>query len=232
MPDATPFATYLFDLDGTLIDSTDLIMEAFRHTMRTHLGAVPDENRWRAGFGRPLRPQLANFARDAGQAGRMVDTYRDFTDLHHDRLLRPFRGIDEALTALRRGGARLGIVTSKTNGLARRGLARCGLDGRFDALIGMDDVQPHKPHPAPVRAALRLLAAPADSAVFIGDSPYDIQAGRAAGVHTAAVLWGAFGRKELDPETPDYWLTEPAGIAALAGGGATPLPVETGRASG
>ena len=217
MTGANRFETYLFDLDGTLIDSTDLIMEAFRYTMRTHLGAVPDENRWRAGFGRPLRPQLANFARDAGQASRMVDTYRDFTDEHHDRLLRPFPGIDDALTALRGGGVRLGIVTSKTNGLARRGLARCGLDGRFDTLIGMDDVQPHKPHPAPVRAALRQLSAAAGRAVFIGDSPYDMQAGRAAGVRTAAVLWGAFGRQELDPEAPDYWLTDPASIATLAG---------------
>lgn len=214
MPDLR-FETYLFDLDGTLIDSNDLIMEAFRHTMRKHLGTVPDEKRWRAGFGRPLRPQLANFARDAGQASRMVDTYRDFTDLHHDRLLRPFPGIDGALAALRRGGARLGIVTSKTNGLARRGLARCGLDGRFEVVIGMDDAQPHKPHPAPVRAALRQLSADAGRTVFIGDSPYDMQAGRAAGVRTAAVLWGAFPRDELDPQSPDYWLADPADITTL-----------------
>ena len=68
-----------------------------------------------------------------------------------------------------------------------------------------------------MRAALRQLSAAAGRAVFIGDSPYDMQAGRAAGVRTAAVLWGAFGRQELDPETPDYWLDDPAGIAALAG---------------
>ena len=210
------FAAYLFDLDGTLIDSTHLIMEAFRHTMRTHLGAVPDEARWRAGFGRPLRPQLANFARDAGQANQMVDTYRDYTDQHHDQLLRPYPGIDDALAALRRDGSRLAIVTSKTHALAQRGLARCGLAGRFEALIGMDDVTPHKPHPAPVQAALRRLSAAPGRAVFIGDSPYDIQAGRAAGVRTAAVLWGAFGRERLDEESPDYWLADPAGIAALA----------------
>ena len=203
------FATYLFDLDGTVIDSTHLIMEAFRHTMRTHLGAVPDEARWRAGFGRPLRPQLANFARDASQAEQMVATYRDYTDQHHDRLLLPYPGIDDALATLRRDGARLAIVTSKTHGLARRGLARCGLADRFDVVIGMDDAAPHKPHPAPVQAALRRLSAGPGNAVFIGDSPYDIQAGRAAGVRTAAVLWGAFGRERLDPEAPDYWLPIP-----------------------
>ena len=210
------FETYLFDLDGTVIDSTHLIMEAFRHTMRTHLGAVPDEARWRAGFGRPLRPQLANFARDASQAEQMVATYRDYTDQHHDRLLLPYPGIDGALATLRRDGARLAIVTSKTHGLARRGLARCGLADRFDVVIGMDDAAPHKPHPAPVQAALRRLSVGPGNAVFIGDSPYDIQAGRAAGVRTAAVLWGAFGRERLDPEAPDYWLTDPSGIAAIA----------------
>ena len=215
MPARTRFATYLFDLDGTLIDSTHLIMEAFRHTMRTHLGTVPDEDRWRAGFGRPLRPQLANFARDAGQAERMVVTYRDYTDLHHDRLLLPYPGIDDALAGLRRDGARLAIVTSKTHALARRGLARCGLAGCFDVVIGMDDVTPHKPHPAPVQAALSRLSAAPERAVFIGDSPYDIQAGRAAGVRTAAVLWGAFERERLDRETPDYWLSDPSGIAAI-----------------
>ena len=216
MPRATRFQTYLFDLDGTLIDSTDLIMEAFRHTMRTHLGTVPDERRWRAGFGRPLRPQLANFARDDGQATRMVDTYRDFTDEHHDRLLRPYPGMDDVVAALASSGARLGIVTSKTHGLALRGLARCGLAGRFEVLIGMDDVQPHKPHPAPVRAALQRLSVEAGRAVFIGDSPYDMQAGRAAGVKTAAVLWGAFTREELDPQSPDYWFARPSDITALA----------------
>ena len=144
----------------------------------------------------------------------MVATYRDYTDLHHDRLLLPYPGIDGVLAALRRDGARLAIVTSKTHALARRGLARCGLAGCFDVVIGMDDVTPHKPHPAPVQAALSRLSAAPERAVFIGDSPYDIQAGRAAGVRTAAVLWGAFERERLDRETPDYWLSDPSGIAA------------------
>ena len=61
------FPTYLFDLDGTLIDSIELILASFRHTMRTHLGTVPPDAEWRAGFGRPLRPQLARYARDRDQ---------------------------------------------------------------------------------------------------------------------------------------------------------------------
>ena len=215
MPAGRRFRTFLFDLDGTLIDSIPLIMASFRHTMRTHLGAVPDDAAWRAGFGTPLRPQLRKFARDDEHASRMVATYRAYTDAHHDRLLKSYAGIDGALDALRDAGARLAVVTSKTHALARRGLARCGLNQYFGVLIGADDVHEHKPHPAPVLAALdRLSADPADT-VFIGDSPHDIEAGHAAGVRTAAALWGPFPREALASASPHHWLATPACIAAL-----------------
>lgn len=216
MPAAGRFRTFLFDLDGTLIDSIPLIMASFRHTMRTHLGAVPDDTVWRAGFGTPLRPQLRKFARDDEHASRMVDTYRAYTDAHHDRLLKPYAGIDGALGTLRAAGARLAVVTSKTHALARRGLARCGLDEYFGVLVGADDVHEHKPHPAPVLAALDRLSADPEDTVFIGDSPHDIEAGRAAGVRTAAALWGPFSRETLAQASPHHWLAEPARIAALA----------------
>ena len=96
------FTTFLFDLDGTLIDSTLLIMASFRHTMRTHLGTVPDEAAWRAGFGTPLRPQLRKFARDDLHAARMVDTYRTYTNAHHDRLLKSYTGMVGGRSAVRR----------------------------------------------------------------------------------------------------------------------------------
>ena len=216
MPAGRRFGTFLFDLDGTLIDSIPLIMESFRHTMRAHLGAVPDDTGWRAGFGTPLRPQLRKFARDDAHAARMVDTYRAYTDAHHDRLLRSYPGIDGALAALRAGGAGLAVVTSKTHALARRGLTRCGLDEYFGVLVGADDVRRHKPHPAPVLAALERLAADPRDTVFVGDSPHDVESGRAAGVRTAAALWGPFPRAALARASPHHWLDEPARIADLA----------------
>jgi len=146
----------------------------------------------------------------------MVDTYRAYTDTHHDRLLKSYAGIDGALGALRGAGARLAVVTSKSHALARRGLARCGLDEYFGVLIGADDVQEHKPHPAPVLAALDRLSADPGDTVFIGDSPHDIEAGRAAGVQTAAALWGPFPREALAQVSPHHWLDAPACIASLA----------------
>ena len=217
MSAAPRLAACLFDLDGTLIDSVDLIMASFRHTMRTHLGSVPDETGWRNGFGTPLRTQLRAFARDDDEAARMVATYRSYTHAHHDRLLRSYAGIDRSLAALSRAGVRLAVVTSKTHALARRGLARCGLSHYFDVLVGFDDVAEHKPHPAPVLAALERLGAQPCEALFVGDSPHDIRAGRAAGVRTAAVLWGPFSRQDLAREAPHHWLAGPASIADFAG---------------
>lgn len=216
MPADRRFRTFLFDLDGTLIDSIPLIMASFRHTMRTHLGNVPDDAAWRAGFGTPLRPQLRKFARDDEHAARMVETYRAYTDTHHDRLLKSYGGIDGALGTLRGAGAQLAVVTSKTRALAWRGLRGCGLDEYFGVLIGADDVSQHKPHPAPVLAALDRLSANQADTVFIGDSPHDIEAGRAAGVRTAAALWGPFPRETLAQALPHHWLAAPACIASLA----------------
>ena len=216
MTSAPRFDVCLFDLDGTLIDSIGLIMASFRHTMRTHRGSVPDETRWRAGFGTPLRGQLRAFARDDEEAARMVDTYRAYTDAHHDQLLAPYAGIDHGLAALHRAGVRLAVVTSKSHALARRGLDRCALSHYFDVLVGFDDVTEHKPHPAPVLAALERLGARPSEALFVGDSPHDIRAGRAAGVRTAAVLWGPFSRQDLAREAPHHWLVGPESIADLA----------------
>ena len=211
----TRLSTFLFDLDGTLIDSIELIMSSFRHTMLTHRGAVPPDDDWRAGFGRPLRPQLARYARDADEATRMTATYRAHNLEHHDRLVKPYAGIPRVVAELVGRGARLGIVTSKNRTAAGQGLRHCGLDGYFDMLVTSDDVTEHKPHPAPVLAALARLEAQAAETVFIGDSPHDCEAGRAAGVSTAAALWGPFSRASLDPHGPDHWLERPEAILGL-----------------
>ena len=209
------FSTYLFDLDGTLIDSIDLIMESFRHTMRKHLGTVPNEREWRAGFGTPLRTQLAIFARDASEADAMTSTYREYNHEHHDRLVRPYPGIREALEALRERDLTLAVVTSKTRRLAWRGLRWCALDEYFEVLVGVEDVTEFKPHPAPVLTALERVGADAAETVFIGDSPHDVESGRAAGVRTAAVQWGPFESESFGPNGPHYWVSEPSEIPEL-----------------
>ncbi len=209
------FKAVLFDLDGTLIDSTRLIIESYHHTMRIHRGhTLPDED-WIAGLGTPLRVQFRRFTDDDAEVQRMIATYREWNLAHHDAMVRSFPRALEAVRDLRAKGARLGIVTSKNRHGVERGLALGGFDGLFDAIVTSDDLEACKPDPAPVHSALELLGAAAPLALFVGDSPHDIAAGRDAGTRTAACLWGPFARETLAAERPDYWLQSFSELAPL-----------------
>jgi len=174
--------------------------------MRTHLGEAPPDDRWIAGMGTPLREQLKEFAKDAEEAERMAETYSSYQRTIHDGMVRPYPGALEVVRALKAAGAALGVVTSRRTAMAQRTLACCGLAGDFDVLIGADDVVKAKPDPEPVYLALERLGLPsaADRTLLVGDSPFDIRAGRAAGTRTAAVLWGPFAREALLAEGPDH----------------------------
>jgi len=209
--------TYLFDLDGTLLDSLELILDSYRHTLTVHRGAAPPDEVWIAGIGTPLRTQLAEFVDDAEELERFVDTFREFNFENHDAMIRPFPGVRAIVESLKADGKALGIVTSKARTGTAKGLRAGDLEGLFTAIVSPSDVEKHKPDPTPVLKALELLGADAESTVFIGDSPHDMAAGRAAGVRTAAALWGPFDRDSLVPHSPDYWLDAPEDILSIDG---------------
>ncbi|MGH7538020.1 MAG: HAD-IA family hydrolase [Gemmatimonadales bacterium] len=208
-------STLLFDLDGTLIDSIELILRSYRHTMRAHRGMEPPDDVWMEGLGTPLWVQFRRWSDDASEIQAMVATYREYNLAHHDDLVRPYDGIVSEVRRLRDAGKSLGLVTSKMRGGALKGLRLAGIEDAFAVVIGADDVTHPKPHPEPVLLALQRLDRPAAEAVFIGDSRHDLECGRAAGVKTAAVLWGPFDRAHLEDLDPDYWLERPADIASL-----------------
>ena len=211
-----PLSTFLFDLDGTLIDSIELILRSYRHTMRLHRGHEPSDDVWMQGLGTPLWVQFRHFTEDPAEIEAMVATYRAYNLAHHDELVRPYAGVVEAVLALRDQGKTLGLVTSKMRGGAVRGLKVAGLEDAFQVIVGADEVTHPKPHPEPVLTALERLGAPAAGAVFVGDSRHDVECGRAAGVKTAAVLWGPFDRAHLEDLEPDYWLETPTDLTLLA----------------
>lgn len=198
----------LFDLDGTLADTVPLILRSYRHTMETHLGeALPDE-RWLGTIGIPLREQLKAFARTPDEAAAMLDTYVSFQRTVHDRMVSPYEGTRQVMEELAERGVRMGVVTSKGREMATRTLHHCRLDELLEVVVTADDVTRGKPDPEPVRTALdRMeLTGREDEVLFVGDSPFDLRAGRAAGVRTAAALWGPFPRTALEPERPDWYL--------------------------
>ena len=194
----------LFDLDGTLVDSIELILSSFRHAFRTHLGAVPPDSEWIAGIGTPLFTQLRTFTDDDALARAMLDSYRAFQLANHDRLMRAYDGVPEALAELRARGHPTALVTSKMTDLAERALDFTGLRTSMDVVIGVEKTARHKPDPEPVRAALAALRYDARDALFLGDSPHDIGAGNAAGVISVAAEWGPFSRAALDGARPAF----------------------------
>ena len=214
MPD---IETVLFDLDGTIIDSIDLIVQSYNHTLAAH--GLPTQSRefWLRGIGIPLEVQLARFANSPEQLAELVRTYRAFNLAHHDQMVRPYPGVVEAIRAIAASGRRLGVVTSKHRDGALRGLRLAGVDQLMSVVVCAEDVRNPKPHREPVDRALELLNAPAITAIYVGDSVHDMRAGRAAGVMTGAALWGPFTRADLEPTEPTYWFETPDDLLRLLG---------------
>ncbi len=203
----------VFDLDGTVVDTVDLIVQSFRYATQSVLGVeLPDEV-ITAGVGQPLMTQMERLS--AEHARELYDVYREYNHRRHDELIRGYAGIPEILEALKAAGRRLGIVTSKGADTTAMAFRAVGLAEHFDVVITAADTDEHKPSPVPLRLCLERLGASADGAIYIGDSPVDIQAGAAAGMATAAVAWGVFGRQALLAARPDFWLQEPHELLAL-----------------
>ena len=209
--------TVLFDLDGTLIDSVRLILDSYHHTLAVHGLAPMDDAHWLAGLGTPLRVQFRPWSEDAERLEAMIATYRDYNLTHHDAMVKPYPGAVEMVRAIRAAGYRTGLVTSKNRPGALRGLRLVGLEDAMELIIGPDDVKNPKPHPEPILTALEVLGEPATGALYVGDSVHDMESGRAAGVQTAAVLWGPFDREDLAATRPDHWLEQPGDLLELLG---------------
>ena len=211
----TRFRTVLFDLDGTLIDSVRLILDSYHHTLATHGLPPRTDEEWLRGVGTPLTVQFAEWRHDPATLEALIATYREYNLEHHDRMVTIYPGVAEAVGRIREAGIATGLVTSKNRLGAVRGLTLVRLEAMMDVLVCADEVTNPKPHPEPVEKAVGLLRADPDTTVYVGDSVHDMQAGRAAGVRTAAVLWGPFGREHLEGARPDYWLERPTDLVRL-----------------
>lgn len=216
----------LFDLDGTLIDTTGLILRCFEHSWQTVCGLKHSREALIDTFGTPLRAAMKSLASASSDLSKLVADesggaeliekliaeYRSFNAANHDQMARPFEGAQDTIMTLRARGYMIGVVTSKSRELATRGLRLCSLERLIDASVFLEDTHRHKPEPEPILAALEKLNAQARHAAYVGDSRHDIIAGRAAGVTTVAALWGPFPRAELEREQPDHLVES---IAAL-----------------
>ncbi len=203
-PKAPVVDAVLFDLDGTLIDTYELILVSMQHAVREVLGKDLPDNRLMCKVGQPLAVQMRDFTDEESQYEELLRVYREYNAIRHDELAKPFPETEATLEALRLAGYPLAVVTSKRHAAAMKGLRLFGLDAYFSHVVGSDDVKRPKPDPEPVRYGAELVGAAPQHCLYIGDSPYDIQAGRGAGSLTAAALWGMFSEAELKGLHPDF----------------------------
>jgi pyrophosphatase PpaX len=207
--------TVLFDLDGTLIDSIRLILDSYHHTLRQHNLPPRTDEDWLRGVGTPLAVQFSDWHKSPEILEAMIATYREYNVKHHDSMVTVYPGVVEAVREIKARGLQTGLVTSKNRAGALRGLRLVGLEALMDVLVCADEVTNPKPHPEPVEKAVTLLGSDRAGTVYVGDSIHDMHAGRAAGVKTAAAMWGPFGRNHLESARPDYWLETPQDLVRL-----------------
>ena len=195
----------LFDLDGTLIDTIELILSSARHAFE-EWPVRPTDEEWVRGIGTPLVQQLRAYAANDDEVALLLARYRRYQNEHHDRLTRCYDDVPDVIAALADRGHQMAVVTSKASPIAHQSLAFVGLDHFFPVVVGYDDTARHKPDPEPVRVALSRLGVSPDDAVFVGDSLHDILAGNGADVMTIAALWGPFDRETLADARPDHFI--------------------------
>jgi len=196
------FPVVLFDLDGTVVDSGGIILASMRHATRTVLARDYSDRELLVHVGGPgLEAQM--HALDPARADELVAVYRAHNEPLHDTL-EACPGMESVLETLHAEGRRLAVVTAKRRSTVELAFKRLPLGHLFEVVVGGDETERHKPDPEPLELALRRLGAAPDDAAYVGDSPYDIRAARAARVHAIAVTWGRIhDRARLADEQPD-----------------------------
>lgn len=207
----------LFDLDGTVVDTIDLIVHAFGEVLSRLTGEPWDRERVIAEFG-PTEPAILARHAPAGEAEAAFRRFLRLYEWHHDRMVRTFDGVPALIRRLRENGRLLGLVTNKGRETTMVTLRRSGLDGCFGAIVSGDDAGRPKPDPAGLLLALERLGGTPGEAVFVGDAPSDIEAGRRAGTLTCAVTWGRVNATEsLLAAGADIVCRTPAELARALG---------------
>lgn len=196
------FPVVLFDLDGTVIDSGGIILASMRHATREVLGReYADEELMRAVGGPGLEAQMEAF--DPARVDELVTVYRAHNEPLHEELL-CCAGMEDALERLHAEGRRLAVVTAKRRSTVELAFAHVPLGHLFEVIVGGDETERHKPDPEPLLLAAERLGASPEEAVYIGDSPFDVRAAKAAGMASVAVTWGRIhDRSRLENEHPD-----------------------------
>lgn len=209
--------TILFDLDGTIINTNELIISSFIHVMEKNFPGQPyTREQIIPHMGTTLEHQLQTFS-GRQEVADLVADYREYNYAHHDELIAEFPRVREVISTLHARGIRLGIVTTKIRPTTLLALEMFKLGQYMDVIVTVQDVEHPKPHPEPVLTAMKQLGADPACTLMVGDSPADIKSAKAAGVTAAGVAWSLKGEEELRKYHPDVILQDITDLYDLLG---------------
>lgn len=208
--------TVLFDLDGTIMDTNELIIETFLHVLKDIAPLPLTREHIIPKMGTTLEQQLREFShRD--QVEDLVRAYREYNTMRHDDMVKPFPYVVEVLDNLRAAGVQLGVVTTKIRQTTERALQMFDMYDKMDVIITVDDVTNPKPHPEPVQKAIEALGADPATTLMVGDSPADIVSANAAGAQSCAVAWSLKGEQLLQQYHPRHIIHDMRDLYSLIG---------------
>lgn len=199
------FDTVLFDFDGTVMDTTEVIVNSWQHTFMTLEGKERPLEEIYPTFGEPLPTTMEKFFPDHP----VEDSIKIYRSYHYDNfgdLIKVFPGMEEVMADLQNDGYTLALVTSRLLGTTMQGLEAYDLKKYFDVVLTCEDTDKHKPDPAPINITLEKLGKKAGNAIMIGDTMFDILCAKNAGVKSVLVDWAvAVGEEDRQgPNAPDY----------------------------
>ncbi|HSI37140.1 MAG: HAD family hydrolase [Phycisphaerae bacterium] len=204
----------LFDLDGTLADTIPLIVASWNAAVGPITGLTYSLEDVISRFGPSdsgmIRRELPEEAvwRDADEM------YHAYYRKHHGKVV-VFDGVPEMLAAVRATGLPVGLMTGKGRRSADITLAHLGWAGTFDAIVTGDEAEKPKPNPEPLIQVARMLGVDPRKCAYVGDSPADVKAGRAAGMKTIAAGWHAVYAEKVRALRPEHWAEHPSEVVRI-----------------
>ncbi|MFC0024281.1 pyrophosphatase PpaX [Neobacillus cucumis] len=209
--------TVLFDLDGTLIDTNELIISTYLNTLEKYFPSKYTREDVLPFLGPTLHEVFGGMTPDPDRVEEMVAAYRDYNLSKHDELVKEFVGVTETIQTLKERGLKLAVVTTKRLDVTLKGLRLMNLERFFEVIVAYEHVAKTKPDPEPIFKALEQLDSTPSETMMVGDNFHDILAGKNAGTQTAGVAWSIKGRDYIASYEPDYILEDMTDLLTILG---------------
>lgn len=202
----------LFDLDGTLLNTNQLIYNSFNYILNDVLKVNVSSEEINKTFGKPLTSTFMEYSNEDYSVQELIELYRKYNLDNHDSMCKAFDGVEDMLMELKKRSLKTAIVTSKLRPTAERGLRLNNLLEYFDVIISPEDTKKHKPNAEPALKACELLHIEPSETIMVGDSSYDLLCGKAAGCYTCGVYYTAIDINVLLDVKPTYMIHSPMDI--------------------